>query len=136
MRREILKILLTVFILFCAFTSCGRKEKHIEALANEFLDSFFKVDYEKAAMLCSDELGDELRVSLKSIESMDASIREMIIKQASEVKREITVIDKQSKKDTVVVKYKLYLPSFPGGMEQQLLVAKPNDRWIVVELGQ
>lgn len=126
---------LAVLSFFFA-ASCNKVEKTAELKAKEFLDAFFKIDYNKAALLCTEELAHELTASLKSIESLDDGVREMVIKQTSEVKTQIKSVDTDSKKDTVIVTYLVVLPSFPNGIENTLSLSKVDKEWKVVELGR
>ncbi|HCT94934.1 MAG: hypothetical protein A2X19_10360 [Bacteroidetes bacterium GWE2_39_28] len=125
-------VILTVFFI----ASCNKVEKTAELKAKEFLDAFFKIDYNAAALLCTEELAQELTASLKSIESLEAGVRDMVIKQTSEVKTQIKSVDTDSKKDTVIVSYIVILPSFPNGIENTLSLSKVDKEWKVVELGR
>jgi hypothetical protein len=137
MKKTIKTALLTIFVLtLFATTSCDRAEKTAELKATEFLDAYFRFDYEKAALLCTQELAEELSASLKSIESLEEGIRNMVIKQASEVKTTIKSVDAESKKDTVIVTYSVVLPSFPNGIDNTLSLSKVDKEWKIVELGR
>jgi hypothetical protein len=137
MKRYLTLTFVSLVILSVFFVaSCNRVEKTAELKAKEFLDAFFKIDYNTAALLCTEELAQELTASLKSIESLDVGVREMVIKQTSEVKTQIKSVDTDSKKDTVIVTYRVILPSFPNGIENTLSLSKIDKEWKVVELGR
>ena len=137
MKKTIKTAFLSIIVLtLFATVSCNKAEKTAELKAAEFLDAYFRFDYEKAALLCTKELADELSASLKSIESLEEGIRNMVIKQASEVKTSIKSVDTESKKDTVIVTYSVVLPSFPNGIDNTLSLSKVDKEWKIVELGR
>lgn len=125
---------LWVMVVFLVL-SCNSADKKAEQIAIQFLDAYFKIDYNTAAGFCSTELAEELGSSLKSIESLEDGIRDMIIKQTSELKTQIVSVDSESRKDTVIVAYKVLLPDFPNGIENKLLLSKIEKEWKIVELG-
>ncbi|MFA6770422.1 MAG: hypothetical protein WCR71_04545 [Bacteroidales bacterium] len=117
------------------FSSCSNNKKKARVNANSFLTLYFQTDYESAAALCTPELGDELRESMKSIESVEAGVKEMIIKQTSQIKTEIITLEELSR-DSLVVNYKVILPSFPNGIENKMVLVKREKKWLVSGFGQ
>ncbi|MDP3436641.1 MAG: hypothetical protein Q8S04_05310 [Bacteroidales bacterium] len=128
---------LTAALIFLAITiSCSQDEKSARASAGAFLDSYFKIDYERAAGYCTSELGEELRSSLKSIETLESGVKEMIIKQTSAIKSEITKVEHGPGRDSMVVVYRVILSGFPNGIENRLVLVKSGKDWKVAQLGK
>jgi len=132
---KISPVLLIVVILIFNI-SCEKKEKEVQNVAGSFLDSYFRVDYVKAAGFCTPELGEELKVSLKSIESLEKGVKEMIIKQTSGIKFEIKKVDKTYVKDSLIVVYEVKLPGYPDGSDNRLSLVKRNKEWKVATIGK
>ena len=134
-RSKLLK-LSAALIFLAIIISCSQDEKSARASAGGFLDSYFKIEYEKAAGYCTPELGEELRASLKSIESLESGVKEMIIKQTSAIKSEITKVERGHGRDSMVVVYKVILSGFPNGIENRLVLVKSGKDWKVAKLGK
>ncbi len=128
---------LSLFVLVVSMSlSCSNKEKEAEEIAVTFLDSYFKTDYETAAELCTPELADEIITSFKSLEAMEKGVRDMILKQTSMIKTEITDVVPSSGKDSMIVSYKVILPEFPKGMQNRLILVKSDNSWKVSGFGE
>jgi hypothetical protein len=115
--------------------SCTSKEKEITQNTKGFLDAYFSVDYKGAATYCTKELGEELVNSLKRLDSLEPSVREMLEKQSKEVKTEIISINTKGDKDIAKVLYKVILPNFPQGIENTITLKKVDKKWCIEELG-
>lgn len=127
---------LLVALVFLFVSSCSVKEKKIVSVAEDFLELYFKTDYDSAATYCTPELAEELRGSVKSIENLEAGVREMIVKQTASIRQEIVSVEEANSKDSVNLKYKVYLPSFPNGIDNKMLLVKMGDNWFVAGFGQ
>ena len=127
---------LLLFAITVFNTSCGRSEKEVQGVAASFLDAYFGVDYEKAAGYCTPELGEELKVSLKSIESLEKGVKEMIKKQTSGIKFEIKKVDKTYIRDSLIVVYEVKLPGYPNGSDNRLSLVKKDKEWKVATIGK
>jgi hypothetical protein len=136
MRTAKLKFIV-LFTLFLVFTAaCSKSEKEAQSVAGSFLNSYFSVDYEKAATYCTVELGQELRTSLMSIESLDKGVKDMIIKQTSGIKYNIKKVDKTYVKDSIVVVYEVKLPGYPDGSDNRLSLVRRDKEWKVATIGK
>jgi len=133
-RNKIFK-LSAAFIFLAIIISCSQDEKSARASAGGFLDSYFKIEYEKAAGYCTSELGEELLSSLRSIESLEPGVKEMIIKQTSAIKSQITKVEHGPGRDSMVVVYRVVLSGFPNGIENRLIMVKNGKEWKVAKLG-
>jgi len=120
-------------LLFC---SCSNNEKKARSSANAFLTLYFQTDYESAAALCIPELGNELRESMKTITSLEDGVKEMIVKQTAQIKTEIIEVEQGLGKDSLVVNYKVILPSFPNGIDNKMVLVKKGKMWLVAGFGQ
>jgi hypothetical protein len=116
--------------------SCGNKADEAKLRAVEFLDAYFKVEYIRAAEYCTDELKSEILEAFEQIESLEPGIKESVIHNTSQTKTEIVSVDTESKKDTVVVNYRVILPSFPNGIDNRLSLIKENKIWKICDFGQ
>jgi len=129
------------FLVFMLMTlvlvsSCGNKTDEAKMQAVEFLDAYFKVDYARAAEYCTDELKVEIIKAFQQIESLESGVKESVIQNTSQAKAEITSVDTESKRDTVLVNYKVILPSFPNGIDNRLSLVKEGKVWKICDLGQ
>jgi len=118
------------------FSSCSNNEKKAKESANSFLTLYFQTDYESAIALCTPELGNELRESMKSIVSLEDGVKEMIVKQTAKIKTEIIAVEQGLGKDSLVVNYKVVLPSFPNGIDNKMVLVKKDKKWLVSGFGQ
>ena len=133
-----IKKLLTICLLTSGallLSSCSNNENQARVNADAFLTLYFQTNYESAAALCTAELGKELLESMKSIESLEPGIKEKIIEQTSKIKTEIVTIEELSK-DSLMVNYKVILPSFPNGIDNKMVLVKKDNGWLVAGFGQ
>ena len=129
------------FLVFALMTlvlvnSCGNKGDEAKIRAAEFLDAYFKVDYARAAEYCTDELKGEMIKAFEQIESLEPGVKENVIQNTSQVKVEITLVDTESKRDTVIVNYKVILQNFPSGIDNKLSLIKEEKVWKICDFGQ
>ncbi|MDP3451429.1 MAG: hypothetical protein Q8R90_00615 [Bacteroidales bacterium] len=130
------KLFKTLFLLGLSLIifSCNGSDKGARERAKMFLDSYFSIDYEAAAGYCTPELGQDLKEALKNIESLEKGVKEMIIKQTSEIKTEITEVKLFAGNDSLTVYYKVYLSGFPNGIDNTLIMVKEDKEWKVAVL--
>lgn len=132
--RKLLTIILLVGIA-SLLSSCSKNENKAKASAETFLSLYFQTNYESASALCTQELGKELLESMKNIESLEPSIKEKIIEQTSKIKTEIVTIEELGR-DSLMVNYKVILPSFPNGIDNKMVLVKRDKEWLVAGFGQ
>ncbi len=132
--RKLLTIILLVGIA-SLLSSCSKNENKAKASAETFLSLYFQTNYESASALCTQELGKELLESMKNIESLEPSIKEKIIEQTSKIKTEIVTIEELGR-DSLMVNYKVTLPSFPNGIDNKMVLVKREKEWLVAGFGQ
>lgn len=132
-KRLFTAVLLVGGVLF--FSSCSNNQKRAQANANSFLTLYFQTDYDSAATLCTPELANELRASLKSIESLEPGVKEMIVKQTAQIKMEMGTVEELGR-DSLIVNYKVILPSFPNGIANKMVLVKREKEWLVAGFGQ
>ena len=132
--RKLLTIILLVGIA-SLLSSCSKNENKAKASAETFLSLYFQTNYESASALCTQELGKELLESMKNIESLESSIKEKIIEQTSKIKTEIVTIEELGR-DSLMVNYKVTLPSFPNGIDNKMVLVKREKEWLVAGFGQ
>lgn len=135
MSRKILIIGLAIIMTAAAATGCRDHEQDVTIKTTEFLKAYFNADYDSAGQFCTDSLRMELAGMLESFDSLDPSIKEMVKKQAQAVTTEVISVVKSEQKDTILVKYKVVLPSFPSGVDNTLSFVKQDKEWKVAELG-
>ena len=132
---KLFKLFVIVAVLM-ASSGCGKQEKEAQIVAASFLESYFKTDYETASALSTPELADEIITSFKSMESMEKGVREMILRQTSQMKTEITGIEQTGSKDSMIVSYKVMLPEFPKGLQNKLIMVRIEGNWKVGGFGE
>ena len=60
----------------------------------------------------------------------------MIVQQTSKMKTEITSVEPAHTKDSLIVNYKVILPSFPNGIDSKMVLVKREKEWLVASFGQ
>lgn len=134
-----IKRFFTLFLLVGGvffLSSCSNNQKRAKESANSFLTLYFQTDYDSAANFCTSELGSELKESMKSITSLEEGVKEMIVQQTSKMKTEITSVEPAHTKDSLIVNYKVILPSFPNGIDSKMVLVKREKEWLVASFGQ
>ena len=134
MKRAV--ILVVMFMMVVAVNSCGNKGDEVRITVTDFLDAYFKVEYVRAAELCTDELKADIIKTMESLESLEPDIKEMTIRNTAQVTTEIISIDTESKKDNATVIYKIVLPDFPEGIERMLFLVREGKVWKISDFGQ
>ena len=134
MKRAV--ILVVMFMTVVAVNSCGNKGEDVRITATDFLNAYFKVEYVRAAELCTDELKADIVRTMESLESLEPEIKEMVIRNTAQTTTEIISIDTESKKDNATVIYKIVLPNFPEGIENTLSLVKVGKVWKISDFGQ
>lgn len=135
MKERIVKLATVVLSALLIISACSNVEEDLTIKTQEFLKAYFNAEYQKAGSFCTDSLGVELAKSMESFNSLEPSIKEMVLKQVQDVKTEIVSVDRKSSKDTVFVKYRVVLPSFPNGVDNNLSFVKIDKEWKVASLG-
>ncbi len=133
--RRVIMIAATM-ATFVLLQGCKTFEKDIRKVTNNFLESYFKVDYVTSGSFCSENLAQELSESLKSLDSLEPTVKEMLVKQSKGVKTEIISVDRMESRDSAEVLYKIVLPDFPSGIENRLIFARTDKTWKIVSLGR
>ena len=99
-------ILAMACILLAA--GCTDKEKLAETAAAGFLDAFLSNEYDKAAEYCSEELKGEFLKATADFNSLEPSIKELLVEECNKYGAEITETTRINKSDTVEVNYKIF----------------------------
>jgi hypothetical protein len=135
MTRTVFRPAIIALSALLLILSCANVEEDLTLKTQDFLKAYFSADYQKAGSFCTDSLGMELAKSAESFNSLEPSIKEMVLKQVEAVKTEVISIEKSASKDTLYVKYRVLLPSFPNGLDNNLSFVKVNKEWKVASLG-
>jgi len=135
MTGRVLRLSLIALTSLLLTSSCANVEEDLTLKTQDFLNAYFNAEYQKAGSFCTDSLGLELAKSSDSFNSLEPTIKEMVLKQVQAVKTEVISVEKNSSKDTVLVKYRVVLPSFPNGVDNNLSFVKVNKEWKVASLG-
>mgnify|MGYP007078755585 CR=1 FL=1 len=86
--RQYLKIL--SIILGSVIISCkSGSDKEILKISEDFLSSYFMLEYQRASDFCSNDLVKELLESSKNYDSLDPKVQESIKLHSSEIKYQI-----------------------------------------------
>lgn len=117
--------------LLAALYSCKGQEAEVYKVAEQFLESFFKIDYESAEALCTEEFKEEISFLSKSLEGLDQGVKEKVIELSKGVNRELLGVDKSSSKDTLFLNYKMVLPSNSSSASNRLTMVKSELGWRV-----
>ncbi|GEM_PF-2824545 len=126
---------IVLIVLLTIISSCQRDEKRAIQRAELFLYSYFKVDLEKMSEFCLPSFGDELKLSLKTVDTLDDEVKEMIIKQTSDIKFEIKKVQKTKIKDSLVLTYQVLIPGYPADKDYRVSLVKRDKEWKVAALG-
>ncbi len=101
--KQIFKpIILTILIVFATSCNIGQKPQDV---AEEFLNTYFAANYEDAAKLCTEGLGEDLLNALEQMQALDEPIRENIRKHTKHYTPQIISTEEPQGKDSVVISY-------------------------------
>lgn len=104
-------------------------------MAEQFLDSFFKFDYESAKALSTHEYKEELSFLTKSIEGLEQGVRDKVIEYSQGVERELLNIEKSNSKDTLILNYRMVAPNTKYKANNSLTMVKGSEGWRVARFG-
>ncbi len=126
--RQYLKIL--SIILGSVIISCkSGSDKEILKISEDFLSSYFMLEYQRASDFCSNDLVKELLESSKNYDSLDPKVQESIKLHSSEIKYQILDFTINKTKDSAIVNYSVHLPNFSNEIESRLYFTKLDNEW-------
>lgn len=130
-----IKTLITTLVIICSTLSCKNGEEAGKQVASKFLESYFRAQYDTAASLCTPSLAEELKGSLKSLNSLDSSVQKLVYENAKNISFKITSMQKCPTQDSLIVEYLLLLPNISKEIENRMILTKEQKGWQVARLG-
>ena len=114
-----MKKVLFVFAL-CVLAGCASKTDKAQKAAEEFLGAFLQNDYKTATQLCSDEFQQEFGKTIGDFENLQEPVKQMIKEHCSQLKYEISSVERINKSDTFNVNYNIIkaLPDSSSASQQ------------------
>lgn len=125
-------LLVLVFVL----ASCtGNKVEQATTVVTDFVNSYFKTDYDKAATLCSDDLKKEIIESKEIFMSQPDGVRKELRNISEKVIPTITHVNSENR-DSIIFTIALEIPDSTDTLPDTTLatVAKDGDQWKVVSV--
>lgn len=134
--RKLLEIrFLSIIAISLMCVSCANNEKNCEAIADTFLNSYFKNDYKKALSLCDENLSIEIEKALNNFENLEEDIQKDLKEKSALVKTEISeVIIQKDNKNYCIVKYNIFIPEVNGSITNSLILEKRDKEWKITAL--
>lgn len=129
-------LILSITLVLILMTSCSGKERAITQSTIAFLDAYFKTDYALAGTFCTQSMATELKEMLKSVESLDPVVKQMLIAQSKEIKTEILSVEKFKGSDSARVDYRVIMPKGSTPLEKSLSLVRENKEWRIAGLGK
>ena len=103
---------------------CTDKEKQAETTAAGFLEAFLSNEYDKAAEYCSEDLRGEFLKATADFNSLEPSIKELLVEECNKYGAEIAGTARINKSDTVEVNYKIYRKADSLSFEKGTITGK------------
>lgn len=126
-----------VVAVLCAtlfMTSCDKSGKKAIAVADSFLSSYFKMDYEKAASYCSQEISEMLLEAVEDKDDLPDEILDKMAEASSSTTYEIVGIDDETLEDCVLVQYEVRPANAERPIVKTMYVSKFDDEWKITSL--
>jgi hypothetical protein len=130
------RILLTAIIAIFAITGCAPKADKAAAVAEDFLSSFFGMNYEKAAALCSDNIAAMLRDTVAADDYPSEEIRAKVIEASKQTSFKILSSEEEEETGEVVVSYEVHPYGAVGNtaIPHIMRLEKVDGNWKIVAL--
>lgn len=136
MNRNHIVFFLSVSFALLLFAGCkGNSVNEAAEVADSFMNSYYKNDYERAKSFSTDKVIPELEVTASIVEGLDSLVKEEFFRMSEEVKvirREATMVAN----DTVKVLYDLILPEETEVLSNTITVTRisEDEEWKVDEI--
>ena len=86
---------------------CTDVEKQAADNAQNFLDAFLAIDYEKAAQMCTDDFRNDFNRVIKDFKELDTNVKALLLNECQQYRASISSVGRVNKSDTFVVEYKI-----------------------------
>lgn len=96
-----------IVLAICMAAGCTSKEQQAKEGAQMFLDAFLSNEYDKAALLCTDEIKEDLNRAFADFKNLDSNVRALLVNECAQYKAEIASVTRINGSDTFKVEYKL-----------------------------
>jgi hypothetical protein len=133
MKRQyfIKTVIIAVMALF--LSSCNKSVEEATKVAYDFLESYFSINYSKAAEYCSSPIQKTLLDNQEEVDEMPDEVKGELVKMLQGAK--IVFEEAEKKADgSVVFKYQIDLTNDQKPIKGSLTVSKIDDVWRVSKL--
>lgn len=130
------RILLVAVIAIFALCSCAPKADKAAAVANDFLESFFNMDYAAAAGFCAPDIADMLRDTIAAGDYPSEEIRAKVVEASKKTTFKITSSTLDEETGAVVIDYEIrpYGAVGEGSIPRTMRLEKLDGAWKIVAL--
>ena len=94
-------------LALCLLAGCANKADQAQNCAGKFLGAFLGNDFDGATQLCSESFKPEFGKTMDNFRNLNSQVKEMIQEQCSQLKYEITSVQRVNKSDTFMVEYNI-----------------------------
>lgn len=130
------KILIAAFLAFFALYGCAPKADKAAAVANDFLTSFFNMDYEGAAAFCRDDIAAVLCDTIAASDYPSEEIRAKVVEASKKTTFKIVSSKIEEESGVAVVDYEIrpYGAVGDGTIPRTMRLEKIDGNWIITSL--
>ena len=130
------KILIAAILAFFALYGCAPKADKAAAVANDFLESFFNMDYEGAAAFCTPDIAAVLCDTIAASEYPSEEIRAKVVEASKKTTFKIVSSQIEEESGAAVVNYEIrpYGAVGDGTIPRTMHLERVDGNWIITSL--
>ena len=121
-------------IIFAAALLAGCTGNKAEDAAEAFISNYLKMDYDKAASYCDENVASNLLQAGEGVNSLDSVMLAKVRDAAANTTFEIVAVDTKSDKDKAFVQYKIFPVYRQEGQQMQMTLTRQGGKWLVSAL--
>ena len=132
MKRFIIAASIAILTLF----SCTPKADKAAAVANDFLESFFNMDYSKASEFCTEDIAAVLRDTIAAADYPSEEIRAKVVEASKKTSFKIVSSEVEEETGAVVIGYEIrpYNSVGDAAIPRTMRLEKIDGTWKIVAL--
>ena len=130
------KILITAFLAIFALYGCAPGADKAAAVANDFLTSFFKMDYEGAAAFCTPDIAAVLCDTIAASEYPSEEIRKKVVEASRKTTFKIVSSQIEEESGAAVIDYEIhpYGAVGNGTIPRTMHLERIDGNWLITSL--
>ena len=130
------RILFAAVIAIVALSSCTPKADKAAAVANDFLESFFNMDYAKASAFCTEDIAAVLRDTIATADYPSEEIRAKVVEASKKTSFKIVSSEVEEETGAVIIDYEIrpYGAVGDAAIPRTMRLEKLDGDWKIVAL--